>query len=61
MSQKNNSNQQWGTRVGYIIAAAMAMAGLGNVWRFPNLVGRYGGAAFLIPYIILLFLVAIPG
>ncbi|MBA1334982.1 MAG: hypothetical protein HPY66_0604 [Firmicutes bacterium] len=61
MSDKNSNNQRWGTRVGYIIAAAMAMAGLGNVWRFPNLVGRYGGAAFLIPYLILLFLVAIPG
>ena len=61
MRDKNHESQQWGTRVGYIIAAAMAMAGLGNVWRFPNLVGRYGGAAFLIPYLILLFVVAIPG
>lgn len=53
--------QSWGTRVGYILAAAMAMAGLGNVWRFPNLVGQYGGAAFIIPYLILLFVIAIPG
>lgn len=53
--------QSWGTRVGYILAAAMAMAGLGNVWRFPNLVGQYGGAAFIIPYLILLFIIAIPG
>lgn len=59
MSGKNN--QSWGTRVGYILAAAMAMAGLGNIWRFPNLVGQYGGAAFIIPYLILLFLIAVPG
>ena len=34
--------------------------GIGNVWRFPYLVGKYGGGAFVVAYLVCLFLVAMP-
>ena len=40
-------------KVGYVLAAAGASVGLGNIWRFPYLAAKYGGGAFLLVYIIL--------
>ncbi len=49
----NIGREQWGSRIGFIVAAAGSAVGLGNVWRFPYLVGMNGGAAFVIVYILL--------
>ena len=38
--------------LGFILAAAGSAVGLGNIWRFPYMVGQNGGAAFIIIYII---------
>ncbi|WP_068086380.1 sodium-dependent transporter [Polycladidibacter stylochi] len=43
--------EQWGSRFGFIMAAAGSAVGLGNVWKFPYLAGSEGGSAFLIIYI----------
>ena len=51
---------QWGSRWGFILAAVGSAIGLGNVWRFPNIAYEYGGGAFLIPYIIAMFVTGIP-
>jgi NSS family neurotransmitter:Na+ symporter len=51
---------QWSSRWGFILAAVGSAIGLGNVWRFPNIAYEYGGGAFLIPYIIAMFLSGIP-
>jgi NSS family neurotransmitter:Na+ symporter len=51
---------QWGSRWGFILAAVGSAIGLGNVWRFPNIAYEYGGGAFLIPYIIAMFVSGIP-
>ena len=42
----------FGSKMGMILATAGGAVGLGNVWRFPYMVGENGGAAFIIVYII---------
>ena len=51
---------QWGSKFGFIMAAAGSAVGLGNVWRFPYLTGENGGAAFVLVYILCVVLVATP-
>jgi len=47
-------------RIGVIMALAGSAIGLGNIWRFPYMVGEYGGAAFIIVYLIFAFLISLP-
>lgn len=48
------------SRVGFILAAAGSAVGLGNIWRFPYLAGQNGGAAFLLIYLLFIFLLCFP-
>ncbi len=50
----------WGSRVGFILAAAGSAVGLGNIWGFPMQVGRGGGAAFVLVYLGCVFLICFP-
>jgi len=52
--------ESWGTRGGFVLAAIGSAVGLGNLWGFPYKLYSFGGGAFLIPYIIALFVVGIP-
>jgi NSS family neurotransmitter:Na+ symporter len=52
--------EQWGTRMGFILAAAGSAIGLGNIWRFPYVAYENGGGAFLIPYFFALLTAGIP-
>ena len=54
------TRERWGSRLLFIFAAVGSAAGLGNLWRFPYLAYKYGGGAFLIPYLIILFVIGIP-
>ncbi|WP_339103743.1 sodium-dependent transporter [Haloterrigena salinisoli] len=52
--------ESWATRAGFILAAVGSAVGLGNIWRFPYQVGEYGGAAFLVVYLLLVAFVGFP-
>src|SRR5690606_7556349 len=51
---------QWGTRMGFILAAAGSAIGLGNIWRFPAVAYENGGGAFFLPYLFALLTAGIP-
>jgi NSS family neurotransmitter:Na+ symporter len=52
--------EKWGSRTGFLLAGIGSALGLGNVWRFPYIVGQNGGGAFLIPYLVSVLLLGIP-
>lgn len=57
---ENNSRETFASRLGFIFLSAGCAIGLGNVWRFPFITGQYGGAAFVLIYILFLLLFAMP-
>lgn len=52
--------EQFGSRLGFILISAGCAIGLGNVWRFPYITGQYGGAAFVIMYLVFLLILGLP-
>lgn len=54
------SREQFGSRLGFILISAGCAIGLGNVWRFPYITGQYGGAAFVLLYLLFLAVFALP-
>ncbi len=52
--------QQWGSRLGFLMAAIGSAVGLGNLWRFPFQAGENGGGAFVLIYIACVFLIGYP-
>ena len=50
------SNNNFSSTFGFILACVGSAVGLGNIWLFPYRLGQYGGAAFLIPYILFVVL-----
>jgi SNF family Na+-dependent transporter len=58
--QEFGSSEQWGTRIGVILAVAGSAVGLGNFLRFPGQAAQNGGGAFLLPYFISLLVLGIP-
>lgn len=51
---------KWGSRTTFVLALSASVVGLGNLWRFSYLSGEYGGGAFVITYVLCLFLIAAP-
>ena len=53
MKEHNEKRSSFSGRLGFVLSAAGASVGLGNIWRFPYLAAKYGGGIFLLIYIIL--------
>ncbi len=60
LSSSGNNAQTWSSGWTFILAAVGAAVGLGNIWRFPYVVGENGGAAFILVYVVCVVFVAIP-
>lgn len=52
--------EQLGSRLGFILLSAGCAIGVGNVWKFPWMVGQYGGGAFVLFYILFLIILGLP-
>ncbi len=52
--------EHWGSRIGFILAAAGSAIGLGNIWKYPHMAGQHGGAAFTLVYLICIVMVGLP-
>jgi len=56
----NRNREAWGSRFGFILAAAGSAVGLGNIWKFPYIAGENGGAAFVFIYLICIAIIGFP-
>lgn len=60
MTEKEAKRDSFHSRLGFILVSAGCAIGIGNVWKFPYLCGQYGGAAFILLYLIFLLILGIP-
>jgi NSS family neurotransmitter:Na+ symporter len=60
LDSSSGSRDQWGGKLGFIMATAGAAVGLGNLWRFPYVCGANGGGAFIIAYILCIIFISSP-
>ncbi len=58
-SSTQSSRPEWTSHMGFILASLGSAVGLGNIWRFPYVMGKYGGGAFLLVYMILMCAICI--
>ncbi len=54
------TTESWSGRLAFIFASIGAAVGLGNIWRFPYTLGESGGSAFVLIYVVAIFLIATP-
>lgn len=52
--------ENWDSKFGFILAATGSAIGLGNIWKFPFITGQYGGAAFVLTYLVCIALIGLP-
>lgn len=58
--KEGKKGAQWGNEIEFLMSCVAFSVGLGNVWRFPYTAYENGGGAFLIPYIVVLFIISKP-
>lgn len=57
----STKRDSWGSKWGFILACIGSAVGMGNIWLFPTRISKYGGATFLIPYLIFVALIGSTG
>jgi len=57
---KAHSHAQWSSRMGFVLAATGSAVGLGNIWKFPYMIGQSGGAAFVLVYLACIVMIGLP-
>ncbi|MBO3699610.1 sodium-dependent transporter [Roseivirga sp. E12] len=60
INASSDNRGQWGSKFGFIMAAAGSAVGLGNIWRFPYITGENGGGAFVLVYLLCVILIGVP-
>ena len=60
MHEGTHSPSQWASKFGFILATAGAAIGLGNLWKFPYLMGKNGGFSFLMVYLLFIVILGLP-
>ncbi|HRP95808.1 MAG TPA: sodium-dependent transporter [Rhodocyclaceae bacterium] len=60
MSATTFKHSHWSSRAGFVLAATGSAVGLGNIWKFPYMVGQSGGSAFVLVYLACLALIGLP-
>ena len=54
-----HNREQWGSKLGFILAASGSAVGIGNIWKFPHMAGQNGGAAFTMVYLLCILVVGL--
>ena len=60
MQVSSSPHENWSSRIGFLMASIGSAVGLGNIWKFPYTLGSAGGSAFVLVYLIAIFVVAMP-
>lgn len=60
MASNGTQREQWGSGLGFVLAAAGSAIGLGNIWRFPYITGENGGGAFVLIYLLCILIIGMP-
>ena len=58
--EQTKARENIGSRLGFILLSAGCAIGIGNVWKFPYIVGQYGGGIFVLIYLLFLAIMGIP-
>ena len=58
--ERKMERESLGSRLGFILLSAGCAIGIGNVWKFPYMVGSYGGGAFVVCYLFFLVVMGVP-
>ncbi|WP_341504088.1 sodium-dependent transporter [Gallaecimonas sp. GXIMD4217] len=58
--KQHSAGARWSSRFAYVLAATGAAVGLGNIWKFPYIMGENGGGAFVLVYLLCILFIGIP-
>ena len=59
-TKSRHAHAQWTSRFGFVLAATGSAVGLGNIWKFPYMIGQSGGAAFVLIYLLCIAAIGLP-